>query len=336
MIIEARTPCRIDLAGGTLDLHPLFLFEGGGLTVNLAIQPGACVRLETRRDRAIRIVSEDTGAHERAASVEALKFGGPLDLIARLVKHYRPRTGLNVATRNAPPRGSGLGASSSLLIAVSSALRELNRSRLTDAEIIFRGSRIEAQNIGIPTGNQDYYPPMYGGVSAIWFDVPGDRHERIRVRAPFREELQRRLVLSFTGEPHFSAVTNWSMIKGYIEKTGRTRKCLRRIKATAYRMREAMLAEDLDALGRVLAEEWENRKRLARGVTTPTLERQIAAAARAGAVASKVCGAGGGGCMITLAKAGREDAVKAALAKAGARVLDYTIDTDGLQVDRLP
>jgi D-glycero-alpha-D-manno-heptose-7-phosphate kinase len=334
MIVEARTPCRIDLAGGTLDLYPLYLFEGGGLTVNLAIQPGAYVRLETRRDRAIQIYSEDTKRRQRAATVDALRCGGPLDLIVRLIKHYPPSTGLNVVTRNAPPKGSGLGASSSLLIAISGALRELNGFRFTDAELIFRGSRIEAQNIGIPTGNQDFYPPMHGGVSAIWFDVPGDRHERIHISASFREELQRRLTLSFTGEPHYSAVTNWSMIKGYIEDTGRTRECLRRIKKTAYRMREALLAEDMNALGKVLAEEWDNRKRLARGVTTPTLERQIAAAARSGAVASKVCGAGGGGCMITLARPGREEAVKQALAGAGARVLDYRIDTRGLQVER--
>jgi D-glycero-alpha-D-manno-heptose-7-phosphate kinase len=335
MIIEARTPCRIDLAGGTLDLYPLYLFEGGGLTVNMAIQPGAYVRMETRRDNAVKIVSEDTGARQSASSVQKLRLGGPLDLVVRLLKHYPPGQGVTVYTRNAPPKGSGLGASSSLLIAISGALRALNGFRFTDDDLIFRGTRIEAQSIGIPTGNQDFYPPMYGGLSAIWFDVPGDWHEPIHVSPVFLAELQRRLILSFTGEPHFSAVTNWSMIKGYIENTGRTRECLRRIKKTSSRMHEALLAEDIVELGRALAEEWENRKRLAKGVTTPALERQIAAASRAGALASKVCGAGGGGCMISLAESGTEEAVRSALHRAGARVLDYTIDTQGLRVRRM-
>ena len=116
MVIEATTPNRMDLAGGTLDLYPLYLFEDWGLTLNAAIDLGSYVRLETRADPEIHVTSRDTGESAQVPRLEALPLGGKLDLIARALRFYKPRTGVNVTTQNKAPHGSGLGSSSSLLI----------------------------------------------------------------------------------------------------------------------------------------------------------------------------------------------------------------------------
>jgi D-glycero-alpha-D-manno-heptose-7-phosphate kinase len=332
MIVEASAPCRIDLAGGTLDIYPLYLFEEGGITVNMAVDLTSEVRLATRADGRICIRSLDTETELTAASIDELPLGGPLDLIARLLRFYRPPAGLDVETRNRAPKGSGLGASSSLLIALSGALNALHGSPHPPERLIDCGANLEAQNIRIPTGKQDYYPPLHGGVNAIWFEVAGNRVEPLLVDERARDALERRLILTFTGISHFSGATNWDMMRNYIDGAGSTRERLAAIKRTALAMRECLLNADLERFGAVLDEEWRNRRDLAEGVATPETERMMAAAREAGAIASKLCGAGGGGCMITWAPEGGEAAVAAALESAGARRLPYRISRQGLTV----
>ncbi|MBI3912444.1 MAG: hypothetical protein HY320_16105 [Armatimonadetes bacterium] len=336
MTVEATAPTRIDLAGGTLDIYPLYLFEEGGLTVNIGIDIRGRARLRPRADRQVHIRSVDTGLEEHADEVEALKFGGPLDLCARIIKFYRPAAGLDVEVESRAPRGSGLGASSSLLIALSGALNTLNGSGYHPEQLIDWGACLEAQNIGIPTGKQDYYAAVYGGVSAIWFEVSENRREALLVDERAIAELESRLLLSFTGISHFSGATNWDMLRNYIEGTGHTRERMRAIKRTALAMRDVLLCGDLDGFADVLHEEWENRRGLAEGVSTPAIDRMMAAAREAGALASKICGAGGGGCMITFVRAGRQADVRAALEMHGAQLLPYRIARQGLEVRERP
>ena len=333
MEIRAFAPSRVDLAGGTLDVYPLYLFEDGGITVNMGISIGSRIRLVSRSDDEICLVSEDTGAEESAPSVDELQLGGPLDLMVRIVKFYRPATGLEVYSRNDAPHGSGLGASSSLLIALSGALRGFNHAtELTDEHLIQYGANLEAQHIRIPTGRQDYYPALYGGLNAIWFEVAGDQREPLGVSEKFIADLEELLILSFTGEARFSGTTNWSMLMMYVEDQGTTVENMKMIKQTAVAMREACESEDLGRFAELLDQEWQNRRRLAEGVSTPQIEQAMSAAREAGALASKVCGAGGGGCMVTLAAPGTAPAVTAALAENGAERLPYLVDQYGLTV----
>jgi D-glycero-alpha-D-manno-heptose-7-phosphate kinase len=331
--VIATTPNRIDLAGGTLDIYPLYVFENGGLTVNLGIDIGSRVEVETRDDGRVVLHSRDLGTTEEYSSVAAVEAGHELDLLARAVRFYAPPCGVTVTTKNDAPRGSGLGASSALLMALSGALARVSGSDATRENFIDWGANLEAQNIAIPTGKQDYYGAIYGGASAIWFELRGNRRESLDDGSGFLDELERHLVLSFTGISHFSGTNNWAMMKRYIDGEGDTVERLREIKATAFRMREALLGRDLRAVARVLDEEWRQRKGLAEGVSTSEIERMIAAAQGAGAYASKICGAGGGGCMVTLAPPERREAVIAALGENGARHLPCRIRREGLKVE---
>ena len=334
MRIEAIAPTRIDLAGGTLDIYPLYLFLEGGLTINMAIDLMAQVRLETRSDRGVRIFSRDTGLALWAPDVASLPQDWELSLLARAVRFYPPRTGVTITTHNLSPHGSGLGASSALLIALSGALGALNGSRISNEQIIEFAANLEAQVIGIPTGKQDYYAAVYGGVNAIWFGTGGNRVERLVTDEGVIAALERRVILTFTGESRFSGTSNWNMLKAFIDNLNHTQDRMRAIKATAESMREALLSADLERFTWLMAEEWRNRKQLAEGVTTPHIEQLIAAAAEAGARASKICGAGGGGCMISIAGEGQREAVIRALEAHGARHIPYRVARRGLTLRR--
>ncbi|MBI2821155.1 MAG: GHMP kinase [Acidobacteria bacterium] len=333
MIVHANAATRIDLAGGTLDIFPLYLLEEYGITVNVAIDLASSVRLATREDGRIVLLAEDLNLIEQAASLDDLPLSGPMGLVARVTRFYAPRTGVEIATRNQAPPGSGLGASSSLLIALSAALTRLTRKRILPEKVIDYGSSIETQAIRIPAGKQDYYPAMYGGFHALWFETAGARRERLRLSKKFRDALQGRLLLCFTGESRFSGTSNWSMLKRYIDRSGDTVQRMKRIKEIALGMREALLGERLDQMGRLLQREWENRRELAAGVSNARIDSIMAAARSAGALASKICGAGGGGCMITFVKAGRRPAVARALSEAGAHVLNYRFREAGVRVE---
>ncbi len=334
MKITATVPMRIDLAGGTLDVYPLYLFEGGGLTLNAAIDVTAAVTIETRDDARVSIRSSDLGLCEEHASLDEMPLGHGLDLARRAVAQMRPPTGINVTMDSHAPKGSGLGASSALLMALLHALNALREEpqRLTSPQILDLGANLEAQVIGIPTGKQDYFPPIWGGVSALWFEVDGWRLEKLSDDRDLVSWLNQRVVVSYTSIPHDSAVTNWAMLKRYIEGEGDAVARMRDIKAIALAMRDALHDMDHTRFVSLMDDEWQLRRGLAEGVSTPEIETYMAAAKSAGADASKICGAGGGGCMVTLAAPSRQAQVRQALTDAGARVMDAHVVSQGIQL----
>jgi D-glycero-alpha-D-manno-heptose-7-phosphate kinase len=328
--ITASVPMRIDFAGSTLDVYPLYLFEGGGLTLNAAINVMATASLETRSDRRVVIRSTDLETIEQIDCLDMMVFGGRLDLVKRALAYFRPESGLDITISSQAPTGSGLGASSALLMALAHCLNKLTNRNLTSEQIIDLGANIEAQVIRIPTGKQDYFPPVFGGVCAMWFDIDGWRFENLSTSSALVQGLNERLIVSYTGLPHDSAVTNWAMLKCYIENEGNTVARMRDIRSIAIEMRACLLALDFNRFTDLIAQEWELRRGLAQGVTNPDIERVMATAQNAGALASKICGAGGGGCMITFAEPQAVLTIRQALISAGVRVLPARVVTEGL------
>jgi D-glycero-alpha-D-manno-heptose-7-phosphate kinase len=332
--IRATTPARIDLAGGTLDIYPLYLFEEFGVTVNAAIDLGSEATVALRDDDNIVLRANDIDTEQHAGCLEALDLDAELPLLARIARYYLKGfdRGVTITTRNKAPKGSGLGASSCLLIALSGALNELTGKGHSKQEMILIGSELEAQVIRIPTGKQDYYAAAYGGVNAIWFEVGGDRVEPLGEAAV--RELNDRIVLSFTGISHFSGTSNWAMMKRYIDNAGDTQYRLRAIKDTALAMRQSIADGSWDTFAGLVDEEWRNRRGLADGVSTPKIEQIMAAAKGAGALSSKICGAGGGGCMLTVIDPGDRDAVASAITSAGGEILLFSVQPQGLAITR--
>jgi len=176
---------------------------------------------------------------------------------------------------------------------------------------------------------QDYRPALFGGVAAIGLAVDGIHRTPIDVDPP---ELERRIVLAYTGAPRNSGTNNWEITKRHLDGDRHVFDCFERIRDTAVAMKEALERGQWDEVGRQITIEWDNRKRLAPGVTTPAIEDLIARASGAGATGAKVCGAGGGGCLFCYGPPGARANIAAALADAGARLLDYHVETEGLRV----
>jgi len=312
MTIIARTPNRIDLAGGTLDIYPLYVFLKGGYTLNAAIDLYSEVELEPLPQDGFILVSEDLNEYLEI-SREDLFSGAEDDSAFRLLiaalRHYKPAGGLKVTSRNQAPKGSGLGASSALMIALSGALNHYQSLYLDGEHLIRTAADLEAWVIDIPTGKQDYYAALYGGIQSLHFDAGGIEREPFALSDKFMEELNTGLVLSFTGQSHFSGTNNWNMTKRYIDNSGDTRSALQSIKKTSEALREALMTENIEWVYDLLNQEWDNRKSLAEGVSNRQIENMLEAAHLAGAKASKICGAGGGGCLLTLCHPGDKLAV---------------------------
>jgi D-glycero-alpha-D-manno-heptose-7-phosphate kinase len=187
---------------------------------------------------------------------------------------------------------------------------------------------VEAKAIGVPTGLQDYRPAMYGGVAALELTERGPKRVALDVN---HKELTRRIVLAYTGEPRQSGTNNWEVFKRHLDGDAAVFDAFERIRDTAVAVRRALEREDWEELGRQISAEWENRKRLAPGVTTAAVDVLIARAQAAGATAAKVCGAGGGGCLICYGAPSKMDAVREALQAGGARILEFQIETEGLR-----
>jgi D-glycero-alpha-D-manno-heptose-7-phosphate kinase len=327
MRIAASAPTRIDLAGGTIDIWPLYLFHDGAATLNAAISLRAQVAVEARPD-GIELRSIDTDRHVSARIWSDLDPAGPLPLLVLAARHYRIER-VSVTTRAESPAGAGIAGSSALTIALCGAFARLTGASMNPNDILQIAMNIECQTIHVPTGVQDYRPATYGGIAAIELRVDGVKRVALDVNP---RELEQRIVLAYTGEPRQSGTNNWEITKRHIDGDRDIFDCFERIRDTAAAMRAALERSDWDEVGRQIAQEWNNRKRLAPGVTTPVIDELMARASAAGATAAKVCGAGGGGCLFCYGPPSARPAIEEALAAGGARVLDYRIEMDGLQL----
>jgi D-glycero-alpha-D-manno-heptose-7-phosphate kinase len=332
VIIESSAPTRVDLSGGTIDIPPLFLFHEGAATVNFAVDLMAKCRIETRDDKIISIRSIDRGESFELSldDISSLKDERRLELLSKLVYFFSPETGFNMITESEAPAGAGLAGSSTLNIACIGALNALVGNRYKPEQFIQIAANVECQVIKVPTGFQDYFSAQYGGVSCIHFRVDGMHREALDID---RETLEKRIAVCYTGEPRNSGTNNWELTKRHIDGDRELFEVFDGIRDSSVETRDALIAGDWDRLGKVLRVAQTERKRLSPNIATPHMERLIESALANGALAAKICGAGGGGCIAFFCEDGRRSDVEAALAAAdGVEVLDWKLSIDGLTI----
>jgi D-glycero-alpha-D-manno-heptose-7-phosphate kinase len=328
-LIRASAPTRIDLAGGTLDIWPIYLFHQNAQTLNAAISLRAHAEIEPRTDGKVRLESIDTHTSVEVSGWRELEHLDRLPLLAKLA-HFFQADNLTLRTRGESPAGAGIAGSSALNVAVCGALARWAGMTLDADELLNLAMNVEAQVINVPTGLQDYRPAYYGGIASVELRPDGVKRVALKVD-PL--ELQRRVVLAYTGAPRNSGTNNWEITKRHIDGDRHVFDCFEQIRDATSGLRTALVKGDWKGIARQLQLEWTARKQLAPGVTTAAIDALIADAGAAGAQAAKVCGAGGGGCLFCLADPADVPAVQQALTNGGARVLDYRIETQGLRVD---
>lgn len=324
--VVASACCRVDLAGGTLDIWPLGLLHRGACTVNVAVDVPVRVEL-VRRESGYELRSG--GERFEASTAEALAQVEVAALPGLIARHMGLAP-LEIHLESGSPRGGGLGASSALVVAMIAAAEVLEGREPSTVEARCALARdLEAVLMGLPTGRQDHFPALLGGALEMRHAPGGERVRRLDVDL---ERLGDGLVVAYTGESHLSAATNWQVVRRRLEAERETVECFAGIAEVAMAVAPALEAGRFEEVGRLMAEEWRFRRRLAAEVSTPRIESLLEAAARAGAWGGKACGAGGGGSIAILGPADRREAIVESLSVAGAEVLAARPSATGLEI----
>ncbi len=324
------------------------------MTINAAITRYASCVIETQApgDEKIRLVSRDTKREESfasfAAMVKARRYHLPL--LAEIAKFFAPEQGFSLTTDSEAPAGAGIGGSSAMAVAICAALDRFTSAGKSKVDWIHISRDAEGIVIRVPTGTQDHYPPAFGGAAAIELPPGGERRVELRLfggaaaielppggerRVELRldvSELEQRLVLCYTGKPRQSGINNWEVFKAHINGKRSVQANLERIAEVAQAMRESLEKSDWKETGRLMREEWLFRKKSLPTISTKTIDRIIDGARKKGALSGKVCGAGGGGCVVMLIEPGARGAVEKAVEDAGGQILPMKIDRSGVQV----
>lgn len=329
MNVRTRAPSRIDLAGGTLDIWPLYLLIDKAATVNVAIDLYAEASLQPAQD-GFHVRDLDRGLEAESKSTDELKEIPGAEIAATLLRFFGLEEPVLLETRSLAPPQSGLGASSALGIAIAGALNAVTGSRYDQLELIEIVKNVEARILGVPTGTQDHYPPVFGGAGCLWWGLDAVRREPLPLDSKIFEE---RFVLAYTHQPHRSGMNNWEVVKRFVDGDPTTRKALGNIGRVAADMRDALHQSNMEQVEILLNEEWESRKQLAPAVFSPEMERILEAATSAGATAGKACGAGGGGCMLIAVSSESRSRVEEAIGNAGGSLITFHVAAQGLQVD---
>jgi len=329
--IIASAPCRADLAGGTLDLWPLYLFHPGAVTVNFALTIYTTCKITPAPGKTIRLRSIDTKKEECFASLdELMKAKQPKHPLAvQLIKFFQPEGGFTLETDSESPAGAGISGSSAMMIATTAALAKFTGKKLGLEEMRVIAQNVEAQVISVPTGCQDYYPALYGGVNTIHLDAGGIRREAIQASA---DDIDSRFMVIYTGAPRMSGINNWEVFKAHINGDKKVVKNFETISEIAQGMNAAMKKADWDQVAYLIREEWKLRRSNHDHISTPLIDRLVAVSAKTGGRAAKVCGAGGGGCVLFMVKDGAKERVIEAIRLNGGQVLPCTMAPEGLAV----
>jgi D-glycero-alpha-D-manno-heptose-7-phosphate kinase len=216
-----------------------------------------------------------------------------------------------------------------MAVAICAALDRFTRAGLRREDWIHISRDAEAIVIQVPTGTQDHYPPTFGGACAIHLEPGGERRETVGCNLA---ELDRRLVLCYTGKPRQSGINNWEVFKEHINGNTRVRQSLEQIAVVAREMCAALAANRWTELGRLVREEWAFRRRFLPNISTPMIDCIVAGALRAGAVAGKVCGAGGGGCVVLVIEPEARARVEAVVERVGATLLPMRVARGGVEL----
>lgn len=313
--IVARAAARVDLSGGSLDLWPIGLIVGASSTVNVAISLAATVEMTKSGEPGLRLVSEDM----RADYLWRPGYPpGPLPLVERLCVACGVTAGWRVETRSDVPPGSGLGGSSAMSIALLLALNAASGRRMEDNAAAAFCRDMEAAHLRIPTGVQDFWPALRGGVLCIRYEPGGDVIEKLPVSI---KALASRLLVAYSGQSRLSASTNWDLMKSLLDGDPETFRHLKGIADVTNRVKKCLEAGDVEGVGPLMDEEWKHRRQLADGISTAVIEGMLSRGRKAGALGGKACGAGGGGSLAFIVPEDARLEVEQALEREGARIL---------------
>ena len=332
-LFRAKAPLRVSFAGGGTDVAP-FPEREGGLVLSATINRFAHGTLRPRADGRIRVESLDLGMALEYGAEEAVDYDGKLDLvkaaIRRVAQLEEPR-GIDLFLHTAAPPGSGLGASSALMVSLIGLLRDYHRLTLDDYELAEFAWQVERVDLGLKGGTQDQYSATFGGFNFIEFH--GDRVivNPLRIRVATLLELESNLLLVFTGATRAGDHIIDDQTSRYMADDPETIAGLHTQKELAVAMKDAVLVGRLSEFGCLLGAAWDQKKRMSTRITTPLIDEAYVEALAHGALGGKVTGAGGGGYMLFYCPPGTRHRVSARLNEMGLEETEFAFDHEGLR-----
>ena len=335
MIYRSKAPLRIGLAGGGTDVSP-YSDQYGGAILNATISLFAYSNIEVIDEPKIIVEALDRDEREEYEWSAALPINGKLDLLKgvynRIQKDYGiPKTGLHISTFVDAPAGSGLGTSSTLVVAIIGAFVEMLKLPLGDYDIAHYAYQIEREDLKLTGGKQDQYAAMFGGVNYMeFFEEDKVIVNPLRIRSQYLHELENNLVLYFTATSRESASIINEQVKNVNEKNEKSIEAMHQLKEQAKRMKEALLKGKLNEFGEILDFGFQQKRKMAHNISNNRIEEIYEAAKSAGATGGKISGAGGGGFMIFYCPGNTHHKVINALKPFGGEVQNYTFIKHGL------
>jgi D-glycero-alpha-D-manno-heptose-7-phosphate kinase len=335
MIYRSKAPLRIGLAGGGTDVSP-YSDRFGGAILNATVSLFAYANIEPLEENKIIVQALDRKEEQHFDWATKLPLDGTLDLLKgvynRVYKDYNmPLTGFRLSTFVDAPAGSGLGTSSTLVVAIIGAFVEWLKLPLGDYDIAHYAYQIERNDLKLSGGKQDQYAAMFGGVNFMEFY--GDDKvivNPLRIRPEYLHELENNLVLYFTSTSRESASIIDEQVKNVNSKNEKSIEAMHQLKEQARMMKEALLKGKLNEFGEILDFGFQQKRRMAENISNSKIEEIYEAAKQAGATGGKISGAGGGGFMIFYCPGNTHHTVVEELNKFGGQIKNYTFTKYGL------
>ena len=335
MIYRSKAPLRIGLAGGGTDVSP-YSDEYGGAILNATVSLSAYASIEPITENAIIVEALDRKEEERFECAPSLPINGHLDLLKGVYNRIHamygmPLNGFRLSTFVDAPAGSGLGTSSTLVVAILGAFVEMLKLPLGDYDIAHLAYSIEREDLQLAGGKQDQYAATFGGVNFMEF-YGNDKVivNPLRIRPEYLHELGNNLVLYFTATSRESAHIIKEQVKNVNNKDEKSIEAMHQLKEQAKMMKEALLKGRLHEIGEILNFGFEQKRKMAHNISNDKIELIYSAAKKAGATGGKISGAGGGGFMIFYCPGNTRFKVIETLNTFGGEIKNYSFTKYGL------
>lgn len=336
MIHRSKAPLRIGLAGGGTDVSP-YCDQYGGAILNATISLNANATIEIHEDDKIILEAFDRNESETFKWAENLPLNGQLDLLKgvynRIQKDYPfKKRGFKLSTFVDAPAGSGLGTSSTLVVAIVGAFTEMLQLPLGEYDIAHYAYDIERKDLQLAGGRQDQYAATFGGFNFMEF-YNDDKVivNPLRIRQRYLDELENNLLLYYTSTSRESAKIIEQQSRNVTDKKQTSIEAMHQLKQQAQMMKEALLKGQLNEIGDILDIGFEQKRKMAQGINNKLIDDIYTAAKLAGATGGKISGAGGGGFMIFYCPGNTKYHVKKALDKFGGKHRNYQFTKHGLK-----
>ncbi|MEL6923116.1 MAG: dehydrogenase [Bacteroidota bacterium] len=340
MIIRAKAPLRIGLAGGGTDVSPYADLYGGAI-LNATVSLFASATIEPRDDGKIVLIAHDLGEEDCLDATEQLAIDGTLDLLKgvynRVVRDFvHEPLSFTLTTFVEAPKGSGMGSSSTITVAILGAFAEWLKLPLGEYDIAHLAYEIERKDLAMAGGRQDQYAATFGGVNFMEFSADDKVIVNpLRIRPEYLNELSFNMLLYYTGTSRLSAKIIEKQADSFSKKADRSVEAAHKVKEQAVRMKEALLTGRLDEIGEILDFGWQYKKQMAPGISNEVIDEIYDTARAAGASGGKISGAGGGGFFTLYCPGNTRYAVMQALEKFGGSFKRFTFVEKGLSSWRI-